>query len=97
MNAMPCNEITEDTQELSQKVAAVVKKYLQTNIGAKKTNNNLYQLVIEEVEKTLFRTVMELNRYNQSKTARILGVSRGNLRTKLKNYYENKFIGSRAD
>ena len=50
---------------------------------------------VEEVEAPLFRTVMELTRYNQSKAARVLGVSRGTLRTKLKRYFDDEFIGTR--
>lgn len=86
-------DIAKDSHELHQNLTSIVENYLRT-IGTK-TNSNLYQLLTEEVEKTLFRTVMELSRYNQSKTARILGISRGNLRTKLKYYFDDKFIGTR--
>jgi len=54
-------------------------------------------LVLEEIEGPLFRTVMEMTRYNQSKAARVLGVSRGTLRTKLKRYFDDEFIGTRED
>jgi Fis family transcriptional regulator len=46
----------------------------------------LYQLVISEVEKPLFRTVMEYAEGNQSEAAEILGINRGTLRKKLKTY-----------
>ena len=46
----------------------------------------LYQLVISEVEKPLFRTVMEYAEGNQSEAAAILGINRGTLRKKLKAY-----------
>ncbi|MDG2315785.1 MAG: DNA-binding transcriptional regulator Fis [Gammaproteobacteria bacterium] len=46
----------------------------------------LYQLVIGEVEKPLFRTVMNYTSGNQSEAAEILGISRGTLRKKLKIY-----------
>lgn len=46
----------------------------------------LYQLVLSEVEKPLFRTVMEYAEGNQSEAAEILGINRGTLRKKLKNY-----------
>ena len=71
-----------------------VKGYLAT-VSSKDMNLNLYQLIVEEVEAPLFRTVMELTRYNQSKAARVLGVSRGTLRTKLKRYFDDEFIGTR--
>ncbi len=46
----------------------------------------LYQLVIGEVEKPLFRTVMNYTGGNQSEAAEILGINRGTLRKKLKIY-----------
>ena len=81
---------------LVQHVVDVVKSYLNNKANSKDVNLNLYQLVIEEIEGPLFRTVMELTRYNQSKAARVLGVSRGTLRTKLKLYFDDEFIGTRG-
>ncbi|KTD22449.1 helix-turn-helix domain-containing protein [Legionella londiniensis] len=84
----------EQHDTLTQQVINAVKKYLST-ASSKDANLNLYQLIVEEVEAPLFRTVMELTRYNQSKAARVLGVSRGTLRTKLKRYFDDEFIGTR--
>jgi Fis family transcriptional regulator len=47
---------------------------------------DLYQLVIGEVEKPLFRAVMSYTNGNQSEAAEILGINRGTLRKKLKDY-----------
>ncbi|PJD96398.1 MAG: Fis family transcriptional regulator [Legionella sp.] len=82
------------SEALSNQVINAVKGYLSA-VGSKDANLNLYQLIIEEVEAPLFRSVMELTRYNQSKAARVLGVSRGTLRTKLKRYFDDEFIGTR--
>ena len=82
-------------EALTQHVINTVKGYL-SNVSSKDLNLNLYQLIVEEVEAPLFRTVMELTRYNQSKAARVLGVSRGTLRTKLKRYFDDEFIGTRG-
>ena len=87
-------DVLQGNEALSQQVISSVKNYL-ANVGSKDANLNLYQLVVEEVEAPLFRTVMELTRYNQSKAARVLGVSRGTLRTKLKRYFDDEFIGTR--
>ena len=87
-------EIEQINEALSSQVARLVKGYL-TGVSAKDSALNLYQLIIEEVECPLFRTVMEMTRYNQSKAARVLGVSRGTLRTKLKRYFDDEFIGTR--
>jgi Fis family transcriptional regulator len=47
---------------------------------------DLYELVIGEVEKPLFRAVMSYTNGNQSEAAEILGINRGTLRKKLKAY-----------
>lgn len=86
--------VMQGQEALSHQVISAVKNYL-THVGGKDANLNLYQLIVEEVEAPLFRTVMELTRYNQSKAARVLGVSRGTLRTKLKRYFDDEFIGTR--
>jgi Fis family transcriptional regulator len=92
--SMTLEDIKARNEVLAQHVIGVVKTYL-SSVNSKSANLNLYQLVVEEVEAPLFRTVMELTRYNQSKAARVLGVSRGTLRTKLKRYFDDEFIGTR--
>ena len=47
---------------------------------------DLYDLVIGEVERPLFKAVMEYTDGNQSQAACILGINRGTLRKKLKTY-----------
>ncbi len=90
------NQELLQNETLSQHIVKVVRQYLSAN-GSKDAELNLYELVLEEIEGPLFRTVMELTRYNQSKAARVLGVSRGTLRTKLKRYFDDEFIGTRED
>ncbi len=46
----------------------------------------LYQLVIREVERPLFETVMEYTEGNQTRAASVLGISRSTLRKKLALY-----------
>ena len=89
------NAVQQNNDALVQHIVSVVKTYL-TSANMKDPNLNLYQLVMEEIEGPLFRTVMEQTRYNQSKAARVLGVSRGTLRTKLKRYFDDEFIGTRG-
>lgn len=45
---------------------------------------NLYDMLLNEIEGPLLKTVMEQTRGNQSKAAILLGISRGTLRKKLK-------------
>ena len=47
---------------------------------------NLYDLVLAEVEAPMLDVVMRKVRSNQSKAARMLGLNRGTLRKKLKQY-----------
>mgnify|MGYP002883301351 CR=1 FL=1 len=50
---------------------------------------NVYELVLKEVEPPLLNSVMKFANNNQSKAARILGINRTTLRTKLKKYNIN--------
>lgn len=47
---------------------------------------DLYDLVIGEVERPLFKAVMDFTHGNQSQAAGILGINRGTLRKKLRTY-----------
>ena len=47
---------------------------------------DVYQLVLNEVEPPLLNSVMNFSNNNQSKAAKILGINRTTLRTKLKKY-----------
>jgi Fis family transcriptional regulator, factor for inversion stimulation protein len=47
---------------------------------------NLYDLVINEVEAPLFKSVIDYVDGNQVKAAEVLGINRGTLRKKLKMY-----------
>ncbi len=46
----------------------------------------LYNLVLREVEEPLFRVVLDYAEGNQSRAADILGINRGTLRKKLKQF-----------
>jgi Fis family transcriptional regulator len=47
---------------------------------------NLYEMVLGEVEQPLLKAVLDYTRGNQSKAADVLGINRGTLRKKLKEY-----------
>jgi Fis family transcriptional regulator len=47
---------------------------------------DLYQMVLQEIEQPLLETVLHYTRGNQSKAALLLGLNRGTLRKKLKQY-----------
>ena len=81
-------ESTDREQSVSKPLGVLTDKALKNyfkNLNGYEPSE-LYQLVIGEVEKPLFRTVMDYTSGNQSKAAEILGINRGTLRKKLKNY-----------
>lgn len=65
-------------------VRSVLTSYINDLEGH--TINDLYQLVLTEVETPLLETILEHTNGNQSKAAQILGINRGTLRKKLKQY-----------
>jgi Fis family transcriptional regulator len=69
---------------LSNLTDECLHNYFQSLNGHKP--GDLYQLVIGEVEKPLFRAVLGYTHGNQSEAAEILGINRGTLRKKLKDY-----------
>lgn len=73
-----------DVITLRQNVAEVISHYFASLKGEQP--QNLYDFFLDEIEEPLLAVVMKFTRYNQSETARILGISRGTLRTKLKKY-----------
>lgn len=81
--------LSKDSEPTEKKPLGVLtdkalKNYFHNLNGHKPAE--LYQLVIGEVEKPLFRAVLEYTGGNQSEAAEILGINRGTLRKKLKNY-----------
>ncbi len=61
-----------------------LKRYLKDMTRV--TNFNLYDTVLSEVEKALITIVLKETNGNQLKTARVLGINRNTLRTKIKEY-----------
>lgn len=87
------NEAGEVNTSLAASVSQSVQKYFAELNGADPVD--LYQFVLEEVETPLLRAVMEHCKYNQSRAAIMLGISRGTLRTKLRHYFDDKYVGTR--
>lgn len=89
------NETKDEFTSLAVSVTQSVQKYFSELKGADPVD--LYTFVLEEIETPLFRAVMEHCKYNQSRAATMLGVSRGTLRTKLRRYFDDKYVGSREN
>ena len=69
---------------LREQVRSSVGNYFELLEGEQA--RDLYALVLAEVEAPLLAAVMQQTRGNQSKAAIVLGLNRGTLRTKLKQY-----------
>ena len=69
---------------LNEQIARAVKSYYD-NLGDQ-TPENVYELVLNEIELPLLKETMNYCRHNQSLAARILGINRGTFRKKLAFY-----------
>ncbi len=80
-----------ETQEISQLSHAVkhsIRRFLYELDGAHP--NNMYDLVLKQIEQPLFEAILEHTKGNQSRAADLLGLNRGTLRKKLRSYNLHK-------
>ena len=75
---------TEEHITLRTEVDKAMRRYFHQLENEPVTD--LYQMVISEVESPLLEAVMRYTGNNQSKASIMLGLNRGTLRTKLKQY-----------
>lgn len=80
----PVELVDNQQQSLKSSVQEALQGYF-SKIGDTLVHD-LYQMVLAEVEEPLLKAIMHYTRGNQSKAAIFLGLSRGTLRKKLKNY-----------
>ncbi len=71
-------------QTLNECVRTSLSAYFDALDGHDTTD--LYQMVLREVERPMFEAVLEHTGHNQSAAAQLLGISRGTLRKKLREY-----------
>lgn len=76
---------TEDTLPLYDHVGRSLDEYFEALNGCEPPGD-LYRLVLEQVEQPLLTSVLEYSQGNQSRAAQVLGINRGTLRKKLKQY-----------
>lgn len=96
---MKLSEVQNAQQEqvvtsLAENVTLAVQNYL--NELKEDEVVNLFQLVMDEIEAPLLKYILKHCRYNQSRAASMLGLSRGTLRTKLRRYFDNQYTSSRG-
>jgi Fis family transcriptional regulator len=75
---------SEQSHTLRDNVDRALQNYFTHLDGQPITD--LYQLVLAEVEAPLLESVMSFTKDNQTKASAILGLNRGTLRKKLKQY-----------
>ncbi|MFL0801784.1 MAG: DNA-binding transcriptional regulator Fis [Agarilytica sp.] len=71
-------------QSLRDCVEKAVSNYFQHLEG--QDVSDVYEMVLAEVEAPMLEVVMKYTRHNQTKAANVLGLNRGTLRKKLKQY-----------
>ena len=72
------------TQSLRESVTVAVRHYLKELDG--QISADVYQMVLTEIEAPLLKEIMAYTRNNQTKASVMLGLNRGTLRKKLKQY-----------
>lgn len=78
---------------LNEALTRIIKDHLVSENA--KSITHLYHFVLEQIEAPLLDAVMQKAKYNQSRAAKILGLSRGTLRTKLNIYFPGKYCETR--
>ena len=87
----PVNDEQKNAEEISQLSQAVkhsIRRYLYELDGTQP--NNMYDLVLRQIEQPLFEAILEHTKGNQSRAAELLGLNRGTLRKKLRSYNLHK-------
>lgn len=74
----------QQDQSLRDSVERAVTNYFEHLEGHDVTD--VYDMVLAEVEAPLLEVVMKYTRHNQTKAANVLGLNRGTLRKKLKQF-----------
>lgn len=78
----------QEISQLSHAVKHSIRRYLYELDGTQP--NNMYNLVLKQIEQPLFEAILEHTKGNQSRAAELLGLNRGTLRKKLRSYNLHK-------
>jgi Fis family transcriptional regulator len=83
-SVQPADSEEAHQRSLREHVTEALKRYFDDLDGQE--TRDVYNIVMNEVEPPLLEAAMKYTRQNQSKTAELLGLNRGTLRKKLKQY-----------
>ena len=75
---------TDQVHSLRDSVSIAIRHYLEELDGPMATD--VYEMVLTEIEAPLLAEIMRYTRNNQTKASIMLGLNRGTLRKKLKQY-----------
>ena len=90
VNTQTSDQNLKQEHGLQELVYSLVSRFL-TESKTKKIDD-LYDMILSEVEPPLLQAVMEKKRGNQLQAARLLGLSRGTIRKKLQRYFGTKYF-----
>tara|TARA_B100001029_G_C15044473_1_gene446065 strand:- start:734 stop:1108 length:375 start_codon:yes stop_codon:yes gene_type:complete len=82
MTANKKKKFNGEGKQLSHQVSKSMRTYFKQLDG--EAPNDVYNMVLKEVESSLLEIVMQQCNDNQTKASEMLGINRGTLRTKLK-------------
>ncbi|MGD8174585.1 DNA-binding transcriptional regulator Fis [Marinimicrobium sp. ARAG 43.8] len=83
-NPGPATTTTMQGQSLRGCVEQAMENYFQNLDG--QPVSDVYNMVMAEVEAPMLEIVLKYTRHNQTRAAQVLGLNRGTLRKKLKQY-----------
>jgi Fis family transcriptional regulator, factor for inversion stimulation protein len=86
------NRVAPDTADVPQQTGGELRDTVARSLGSYlreldgQMTTDLYQLVLSQIEPPLFEAVLDYTRGNQTRAAELLGLNRGTLRKKLRQY-----------
>jgi len=86
--------LPEPEPDVQVAVAQEVERLLAND--AQLSHGSMYHDIIRVVDMAILDVLMEHTRYHQTRAAKILGVSRNTLRTKLELYFGDRYIRKNA-
>jgi Fis family transcriptional regulator, factor for inversion stimulation protein len=84
MNQKNKKQFNGEGKQLSSQVTRSMRKYFKELDG--EAARDLYGMVLKEIELPMLEIVMDQCNNNQTKASEVLGINRGTLRSKLKEY-----------
>ena len=88
--------IETEKNTVQSSIKALISNYLGS-VDNPNELDSLHAFMLEQVEPPLLEAAMEKSKWNQVRAAKLLGLSRGNLRKKLKRHFDDKYCGTRGD